>query len=96
TRGRLRWIYLIGLIGLIVAQFVATHIVVKPDDYARLTPVNITFAYVFAVWIVGASLAQLFTAGRGEDGGPLTKLIGYSTILVWVMGAAAGRWIAFA
>ena len=74
----------------------ATHIVIKPDDYTRLTPVNIGFAWVFATWIVGCSLVQLFIAGRGQDGGPLTKLIGYSTILVWVTAAAAGRWIAFA
>ena len=46
------------------------------------------------VWIVGAGLTTLFR-GRGEEGGPLTKLVAYSTILVWVLGAAAGRWIAF-
>jgi hypothetical protein len=96
TRGRLRWIYLGVLLVLIAAQFVATHIVIKPDDYTALNPVNIGFAWVFAAWIVGCSLVQLFLAGRSEDGGPLTKLIGYSTILVWVTAAAAGRWIAFA
>lgn len=96
TQGRGRMVYLGVLIALIVAQFVGTHIIVKPDDYAHLTPVNKTFAGVFTAWIVGCALFQLFRAGRGEDGGPLTKIIGYATILVWVMGAAAGRWIAFA
>ena len=96
TKGRGRWIYLGVLLALIVAQFVATHFVVKPDDYARLTPVNIAFACIFSVWIVGTALVQLFRAGRGADGGPLTKLIGYASILVWVTAAAAGRWIAFA
>lgn len=96
TRGRLRLAYLAGLLALIVAQFTATHFVIRPDDYARLNPVNIAFAWVFAAWILGSALAQLFSAGRGEDGGPLTKLIGYATILVWVTAAAAGRWIAFA
>lgn len=96
TRGRLRWIYLGVLLALIAVQFVTTHFVIKPDDYARLNPVNIGFAWVFAVWIVGAALAQLFTAGRGADGGPLTRLVGYASILVWVTAAAAGRWIAFA
>jgi hypothetical protein len=96
VRGRVRLVYLGVLIALIVAQFVTTHFIVKPDDYARLTPVNISFAVVFAAWIVGAALVQLFRAGRGADGGPLTKLIGYATILVWVTAAAAGRWIAFA
>jgi hypothetical protein len=58
--------------------------------------VNIGFAWTFATWIVGCALAQLFAARGGEPGGPLTRLIGYVTILVWVTGAAAGRWIAFA
>ncbi|HEV7383431.1 MAG TPA: DUF6644 family protein [Phenylobacterium sp.] len=96
TQGRVRLVYLAGLIALIVAQFVGTHIVIKADDYAHLTPVNKAFAGVFGAWIVGAGLFQLFRAGPGEEGGPLTKIIGYATILVWVMGAAAGRWIAFA
>jgi hypothetical protein len=96
VRGRARLIYLGVLMALIVAQFVATHFVVKPDDYAKLTPVNISFAVIFAAWIAGTALVQLFRAGRGADGGPLTKIIGYATILVWVTAAAAGRWIAFA
>src|SRR6185437_7444603 len=31
TRGRVRWAYLAGLAALIVAQFVHTHFVIKPD-----------------------------------------------------------------
>lgn len=96
TRGPVRWVYLSGLILLILAQFGATHIVVKPDDYARLDPVNIAFGWVFAAWIFGLAGFQLFAASRGPEGGPLSKTIGYATILVWVTAAAAGRWIAFA
>lgn len=96
TRGPIRWIYLVGLLALVVAQWVGTHIVIKPDDYERLDPVNMTFGWIFAAWIIGAALVQLFVAGRAPDGGRLTRLIGYVTILVWVAGAAAGRWIAFA
>jgi hypothetical protein len=96
TRGPLRMVYLGVLIALIVAQFVGTHIIVKPDDYAHLTPINKAFTVIYAVWIVGCGMVQLFRAGRGEAGGPLTKLIAYATILAWVMAAAAGRWIAFA
>jgi len=96
TRGRLRWTYVAVLSALIIAQFVNTHFIIKPDDYDHLNPVNKTWTVVFSVWIVGCGLYQLFRAGRGEDGGPLTKVIAYATILVWVMGAAAGRWIAFA
>ncbi|HXA37545.1 MAG TPA: DUF6644 family protein [Phenylobacterium sp.] len=96
TRGRLRWVYAGVLAALIVAQFLNTHVLIKPDDYDHLTPVNKVWTGVFTAWIVGVALFQLFRAGKGEEGGPLTKIIAYATILVWVMGAAAGRWIAFA
>ena len=96
TRGRLRLVYLGVLGAMIVAQYVNTHILIKPDDYDHLNPVNKAWTVAFSTWIVGAALVQLFRAGRGPEGGPLTKIIAYATILVWVMGAAAGRWIAFA
>jgi uncharacterized protein DUF6644 len=94
TRGRLRWAYIAGMVALIVAQFVHTHFVIKADDYSHLDPVNKIYTALYAVWIVGTALITLFR-GRGEEGGPLTKLVAYSTMLVWVLGAAAGRWIAF-
>jgi hypothetical protein len=94
TRGRLRWAYIAGMVALIVAQFVHTHFVIKPDDYAHLDPVNKIYTVLYGLWIVGIALITLFR-GRGEEGGPLTKLVAYFAILVWVLGAAAGRWIAF-
>jgi len=94
TRGRVRWTYMAGMVVLIVAQFVHTHFVIKADDYAHLNPVNKAYTVAYAVWIVGTALTTLFR-GDGEEGGPLTKLVAYSTMLVWVLGAAAGRWIAF-
>ena len=96
TAGRLRWIYLGVLLAMIAAQFIHTHILIKPDDYDHLNPVNKIWTAAFSAWIAGVAIYQLFRAGRGEAGGPLTKVIAYATILVWVMGAAAGRWIAFA
>jgi hypothetical protein len=94
TRGRLRWGYIAGMTALIVAQFVHTHFIIKPDDYDHLNPVNKTYTALYGVWIVGTALITLFR-GRGDAGGPLTKLLAYATMLVWVLGAAAGRWIAF-
>jgi hypothetical protein len=94
TRGRLRWAYAAGLAALIVAQFVHTHFVLKPDDYDHLNPVNKVYTWLYGVWLVGTALITLFR-GRGEDGGPLTKLVAYAAILVWVLGATAGRWIAY-
>ena len=96
TRGPLRLIYLGVLIAMIVAQTVNTHILIKPDDFDHLNPVNKAWTVAFTAWIVGVAGFQVFRGGRGPEGGPLTKTIAYATILVWVMGAAAGRWIAFA
>jgi len=94
TRGRVRWAYIAGMVVLIVAQFVHTHFVIKPDDYAHLDPVNKVYTALYGVWLLGTALVTLFR-GNGEEGGPLTRLMAYSGILVWVLGAAAGRWIAF-
>lgn len=96
SQGRLRWIYLGGLILLIAIQQFITHGLIQPDDIAKLDPVNKTFAWIFAVWIFGLAAVQLFVTSRDRHEGVLAKLIGYATILVWVTGAAAGRWIAFA
>jgi hypothetical protein len=94
TRGRVRLGYIAGMVALIVAQFVHTHIIIKPDDYAHLDPVNKVYTALYAVWLVGAALITLFR-GRGDAGGPLTRLMAYFGILVWVLGATAGRWIAY-
>lgn len=96
TRGRLRWIYLAGLLVLIAVQSYITHAMIQPDDLAKLDPVNKTFAWIFTAWIFGCGLVQLTNFARARRGGWLAQLIAYSTILVWVTGAAAGRWIAFA
>lgn len=96
ARGRLRWIYLGGLILLIAVQQFITHGMIQADDIAKLDPVNKAFAWIFAVWIFGSAAVQLVFASRDRHEGVLAKLIGYVTILVWVTGAAAGRWIAFA
>jgi hypothetical protein len=94
--GRLRWIYLAGLIVLIAVQQVLTHVGVQPDDLAKLDPINKTFFVLYSLWILGAAAIQLFLKERGSEAGAVAKLIAYATILVWVVGAAAGRWIAFA
>lgn len=94
TRGRLRVAYIAGMVALIVAQFCHTHFVIKADDYAHLDPVNKVYTVLYAVWLTGTMLITLFR-GRGDAGGPLAKLVAYASILVWVLGAAAGRWIAF-
>jgi hypothetical protein len=96
TRGLTRIIYLIGLAGLIAVHQVMTHLVIKPDEFDRLDPTNKTFAWIFVAWIVGAAAVQVISQGRGQEGGPYLRALAYAAILVWVMTAAAGRWLAFA
>lgn len=93
--GVLRWVFTGVLAILLGAQFVATHLIVKPDDYERLDPLNIAFAWIFAAWIFGVALAHAVRAPATHEGRLTAKLAGYATILVWVVGGAAGRWIAF-
>ncbi|WP_293904312.1 DUF6644 family protein [Phenylobacterium sp.] len=96
TRGLTRIGYLAVMAVMIAAQQVMTHIVVKADDYAHLDPVNKGFAWAFVGAILGFGALQALTAGRTREGGPFVKLMAFAAILVWVMTAAAGRWLAFA
>lgn len=95
-RGVTRIVYLSGAAILIVAQQVMTHVVFKADDYANLDPTNKAFAWGFAVWILGAAILHAVSSGRGANSGPYLKAMATAAILVWVMTAAAGRWLAFA
>lgn len=97
TRGRLRWIYLVGLAVILAAMFVTTHLVLKPDDFKDADPANVTLAWIAAIWIFGCAGWRTFVTTRGMAGQEVfVRIIGYATILVWVTAAAAGRWIAFA
>jgi hypothetical protein len=95
TRGRARIVYAGVLTVLVLAQELAP-LIYHPGDPADLDPISASFAVTIPAWIVGTALVQFFRAGQGEEGGPLTKIIGFATILVWLTSAAAGRWIAFA
>jgi hypothetical protein len=95
ARGRLRWIYLIGLLVLIAIQQGLTHGYYQADDYAHLDRVNKVMTWLYAIWIVGAGLVRLFLTRREERQSAFVQLIAWSGILVWITGGAAGRWIAF-
>jgi hypothetical protein len=96
TAGPTRIVYTLGMVAIIVAQWAHTHLAIKPDDYDHLNPVNKAYTAAYCVWIIGTALVTLFRGRSEAAGGPLTKTVAYATILVWVLGAAAGRWIAFA
>ena len=96
TRGLTRIIYLGVMLVMIAAQQVLTHVVYKYDDYAHLDPVNKGFAWGFVAVILGFGIIQAVASGRSQSAGPFVKLMAFAAILVWVMTAAAGRWLAFA
>lgn len=96
TRKTLRIVYGALLAALIIAQQYVTHIVYKFDDYASLDPANKAFAWAFVALVLGAFTVQAVTSGRAEKGGPFVRLMALAALLVWVMTAAAGRWLAFA
>jgi hypothetical protein len=95
TRGRARIVYA-GVLGVLVLVQELAPLIYHPGDRAGVDPIDVSFSVIIPAWIVGTALVQFFRAGQGEEGGPLTKIIGCATILVWLTSAAAGRWIAFA
>ena len=97
TRGRLRWIYLIGLALILCAMFVTTHVIFKMDDTVHGDPANVVLAWIAAAWIFGCAGWRTWVTTRGMPGQEVfVRIVGYVTILIWVTAAAAGRWIAFA
>lgn len=96
-RGRVRLIYAAGLAVILLAMYLATHVILKPDDFAHADPANVTLAWIAAIWIFGCAGWQGFMSAKGQPASALfVKTIGYVTILIWVTAAAGGRWIAFA
>jgi hypothetical protein len=96
TRGRLRWVYLSILALLMAGQFVLTHLIIDTTDFARTDPVNKTFAGLYTACILGFAVYRLVGGKHDPESRPLAQVIGFVTILTWIVGAAAGRWIAFA
>jgi hypothetical protein len=93
-RGRTRWVYLLGLTAILVAQQVVTHGFIGPDDIAVLDPVNTAFSAAEAAWVL-AFLLVLGCVARGTGTSPAARFVGCATLLIWITVAAAGRWIAF-
>lgn len=96
ARGLTRIVYLGAMLAMIAAQQVLTHIVYKADDFAHLDPVNKGFAWGFVAVILLTALISAVASGRGKEASPMVKGLAFAAILVWVMTAAAGRWLAFA
>ncbi len=95
-KGAARWVFAAGLVLLLAAFYLATHVIIPPDDLAKSDPANLTLAWIAFAWIFGTAVFHAARGWRAPEGGALTKVVGYATILVWVTAGAAGRWIAFA
>ncbi len=97
TKGRQRWIYAAGLGAVLIAMYVATHVILQPDDLKNADPANVALAWLAGLWIFGFAGWAVWSGSRGATpSGLFVKALGYVTILVWVTAAAGGRWIAFA
>lgn len=96
SRGLTRIIYLGVMAVMIAAQQVLTHVIIPADAYDRLDPVNKGFGWAFAGVILTIALVQTIASGRSQESGLFVKAMAFTAILVWVMTAAAGRWLAFA
>ena len=95
ARGRRRWIFAGGLVLLTAAEFVLTHLVVGPGDAERSDPINLVLVVLAALWTLGFVLVQVLGNRAAKESSPIGRIAGYATMLVWVMAAAAGRWIAY-
>ena len=96
-QGRIRWVYVAGLAVIVAAHQVATHFVYDLNSgYDAFVTANKWFVRAEAVWVVAFAAYQVLAVRNPLAGGPLTRLVGFSSLLVWVTVAAAGRWIAFA
>ncbi|MBL8556132.1 MAG: hypothetical protein JNL41_17780 [Phenylobacterium sp.] len=96
SRGLTRVVYLGVMLLMIACQQLITHIVYRPDDFEHLDPVNKGFAWAFVGVILLTAVVQSAGSGRGQENGPFVKGMAFAAILVWIMTAAAGRWLAFA
>ncbi|ODT85583.1 DUF6644 family protein [Phenylobacterium sp. SCN 70-31] len=96
TRGRMRIAYLLGLLGLMTTQVAIHHVIYRPDDYANLDPANKAMIGMYLAWILAAAAIQIVRDGSASGRSVAVKALAYAGILVWVVTAAAGRWIAFA
>jgi hypothetical protein len=94
--GKTRVNFTAGLLGILALQQVVTHLVIKPDNYALLDPVNKGFTATEMMWVLAFAAIRILGPAGKSDMAPLTRLAAYASLLMWVTVGAAGRWIAFA
>ena len=95
ARASLKWIFGAGLALLTAIELFLTHIVAHPGEAQASDPINKLFVLAIAAWTLGFVLVQVLRNRGPAQSSPIARLAGYAAILVWVMAAAAGRWIAY-
>jgi len=97
TAGKTRWVFLGGLVALVVAHQAVTHLafdIVMDAGTDKFNATNIWFVRAEALWVLGFAGYQIWRTRLGEFK-PLAQMTAYASILIWITVAAAGRWIAF-
>ena len=92
-QGKMRWVFTAGIVGIFVVWNVVTHIFILEAAGDPYMQANHTFMLITGAWVLGMSLLNIFGKGGVPGSNNFARMVGYSTILVWVTVGAAGRWI---
>ncbi len=91
-QGKVRNLYIIVGLVLVIAWQVMTHVVVPVEDEKYML-VNKVFMYGTGVFTFGLALANIFGTAAAPGSNNFSRMIAYATILAWVTVGAGGRWI---
>lgn len=93
TSGAMRWVLIVGLVILVVGLQIATHGVIKDPFTETWMVANKAFMWITGLFIFAMIVLNILGRSAQGDSRALTRLVGYTAILVWVTVAAGGRWI---
>lgn len=91
--GAMRWTMVAVVVGASLALQVATHLIWTDNFSDPYTMANKVYMWGLGLFLVAIVGANIFGKNAARDSTVLTRLIGYSAILIWVTVGAGGRWI---
>jgi hypothetical protein len=92
-QGSLRWVMVAGVAIAVIVLQIVTHFMLGDPYSEPYIAANRIFMWGTAAFLVALMLLNIFGKAAPRDSNALARLIGYSTILVWVTVGAGGRWI---
>lgn len=92
-QGRSRWILIGGLTVMIVALQVATYLIWTDPFTEVYMLVNKIFMWGAGLFVAAVVAWNILGRNAAPGSNPLARLVGYASILSWVMVGAGGRWI---